>query len=237
MRTREEARRARGYATPFDVDLLGAHDEDALLATLASADAVERTAAVRLLALSGNDHSETLLQMLAKEKSLYTRLEICAALEAGDAACADRMIAYLACIGTNQHQSVPKNVSRKRTYPLPRDLIARALGHMSPDILPQLLDVLHYSSPRQVSEVLDAIGFMVYHHPPLATHANYMRVIAAMCAFASYPVIFWKCLRCLSAFPLDACRECLTAYLAAENDPRLLAEAARSLAMIGQIKT
>ena len=52
------------------------------------------------------------------------------------------MVEYLGQIGNNQHTVLPTNGFNKKSYPLPRDIIARTLAHMKEDILPVLMDVL-----------------------------------------------------------------------------------------------
>lgn len=229
-------RRQRGYATPADIAHFAEQDIPALYRQLHAKDAVARTAAVHLLArrVDRDDPTlvDTLLEMLAKEHRLYTRLEICAALEEGGSATAERMIIYLGHIGDNQHRELPKAPSKKHTYPLPRDIIARSLGRMETGTLPLLLDTLENGQMHQVSEIIDAIGFMTYHHPNLAVTSNYYRIVHALYTHQDAPVIVWKCLTCLSAFPLNDCAEFLIAFMAFEREPLLLEEAQRSLLAI-----
>ena len=40
------------------------------------------------------------------------------------------MVEYLGQIGNNQHKVLPTNGFNKKSYPLPRDIIARTLAHM-----------------------------------------------------------------------------------------------------------
>lgn len=154
LKSDASALRGRGMPDQADLDALRGLDCNALLAELHSASAPRRSAAVRLLAGGGQsvepsstldpNLAETLLNALVKEKALYTRLEMCAALERGDGEVAALMAARLGSIGTNQYRELPgpDQVSKKKSFPLPRDIIARSLGRMNRVALPVLLKVL-----------------------------------------------------------------------------------------------
>ena len=111
------------------------------------------------------------------------------------------MIPYLGRVGKNQHRSLPDKVSAKKSYPLPRDLIARTLAGMDLAVFPLLLDVLDTGDRWKISEALDAVGFMAFYHPSLVSEKNADRVIRLL-KKESDEIIQWKALLCLSAFPV-----------------------------------
>lgn len=105
---------------------------------------------------------------------------------------------------------MPEAVSLKKSYPLPRDIIARSLGKMSIYIFPALIDILKTEDVEKISEVLDAIGFMVFYNSELATLNNATIIYTIITKYEENPLIIWKCILCLSAFPLEESRIILT---------------------------
>ena len=142
-----------------------------------------------------------LISQLKKEKCLYTRIAICEKLQTGNALTASLMVKELGKIGHNQYHVLPKRGSAKKSYPLPRDIIARYLGKMNTVIFPILLEVLDTKDASQISEVLDAIGFMAFYHPFLATKENAEKIYTIFDRYQDNPLLIWKGLTCLSAFP------------------------------------
>lgn len=134
------------------------------------------------------------------ETALYTRLAMTEKLEGGDSSTALRMIDFLGKIGKNQHR-VPIAPSKKKSFPLPRDLMARSLGRMNPELFPILLASAEELPPLKLSELIDAIGYMAFYHPALATAQNYQRLLRIKNSYGNNPLIQWKCLICFSAFP------------------------------------
>lgn len=219
---KELQRRGRGWVEEADLSRYRGLSRSDLIALLASADACERTIAARLLPLDC-DVTHILLEALIHEPALYTRLAITAKLESGGEATARQMIPLLNNIGHNQHRT-PIAPSKKKSYPLPRDLIARSLGRMSPDIFPLLLDSAEQLSPFPLRELIDALGFMAFYHPSVATEAHYQRLLSIKHTHRKDALIPWKMLICFSAFPQSK------AVLLQETV--FLAEAQRSLCLL-----
>lgn len=62
----------------------------------------------------------------------------------------------------NQHRTIPEKVSKK-SYPLPRDIIARTMAKMNPDYFSTILEIINYPEDKEVvAEAIDAIGWMVF---------------------------------------------------------------------------
>ncbi len=114
---------------------------------------------------------------------------------------AEKMAAYLGKIGNNQHRTLPEKVSAKKSFPLPRDIIARSMGKMDIAVFPVLLKVLEQGAFLQICEVLDAIGYMVFYQNALATEEYSRKVIALAQKWEGHEIIRWKLAMCLSAFP------------------------------------
>ena len=166
---------------------------------LHSQDACDRTIAAKLLPLDC-ETTDILLHSLMTETALYTRLAMTEKLEGGDKSTALKMIGFLGKIGKNQHR-VPIAPSKKKSFPLSRDLTARSLGRMNPELFPVLLTSAEELPPLKLSELIDAIGYMAFYHPSLATAQNYQRLLRIKNSYGNNPLIQWKCLICFSAFP------------------------------------
>lgn len=164
MKSTEEQLRKRGKASSDDIEELSSLEVKKRILLLSHETAWIRSAAAISLKKDVEQAADELLQQLEKEKCLYTRIAICETLEAGDQRTAEKMALYLGRIGTNQYKTVPETVSAKKSYPLPRDIIARCMGKMNPCTASVLVAVTEGDDKAKVSEALDAIGFMAFYH-------------------------------------------------------------------------
>lgn len=224
----------RGMASQQEIAAMSNASFEKLLETLHSEDACARSAAAINLKPAVDEAANGLLTQLSKEKCLYTRIAICESLETGGLETAEKMASYLGTIGTNQHKKPPEKVSAKKSFPLPRDIIARAMGKMDPTVFPVIGKLLKGKDTPKISEALDAAGYMVFYHPALATRENASYIIALTKRYADNPLILWKCMLCLSAFPSAESKAVLRKY--AEQECILGMEAKRSLRLLSKGK-
>jgi hypothetical protein len=175
----------------------GSYSDQLML--LKSTQAYERSIAARLLGTSGNpDAVVHLCNALVLEKKLYTKIEICNALSLFGLHSIPALIPLLGAIGSNQHKSVPNNKFGKQSYPLPRDIVARILIRIGPQALPALKEVLENGSELQISEAIDAIGYISYYHDD---QSCFQMIADCYLKFKSKQLIVWKIVRAMSAFP------------------------------------
>lgn len=200
MKSSDSDLRQRGKASKEDLYRYQGCSMDELIVVLQSGEPHFRSAAAANLAKYVNQAAPMLLSCLEHEKTLYTRLAICEALEQGNSDTAKKMTSYLGRIGKNQHNKLPNKVSVKKSFPLPRDLIARTLGRMDASILPVMLEVLSSGTKEQVYEVIDAIGYLIFYHQELATLQNCQNILKIIERYGEDEIILWKTLICLSAF-------------------------------------
>lgn len=229
MKSSEEQLRRRGFADERDYQRLRDFSDEQLLKKMYAGNPSERTAAIALLSELDEERTHRLLTQLAQEKALYTRLAICQRLEKGNVQTAVIMLDYLGKIGSNQYTEIPTEVSKKKSYPLPRDLVARSLGKMTPAIIETLMTALDQLSIYQLSELIDAIGFLIFYHPELATEENCDKIIQLI-EKNDEELIRWKALICLSAFPCSNSKRILEKY--AQRTDFLGKEANRSIIII-----
>lgn len=230
MKSSQEDLQKRGFAAASDIEKLRHAPQRRLLELLRGDCAVTRTAAAHNLCATQAQAADELLKQLALETCLYTKIAICQSLERGNRDTAASMARYLGKIGNNQHTHVPGKVSAKTSFPLPRDVIARALGKMDAAVFPVLLDTLRNGEPAAISEALDAAGYMVFYHPPLATLANAEPIFEIISRRFDNELLLWKAVLCLSAFPLPESRNVLNTFV--REDSTIGREAARSLKLL-----
>ncbi|MFL0250015.1 hypothetical protein ACJDT4_06235 [Clostridium neuense] len=236
MKSTSEQLRKRGMADQFDVDELMDLSYDELIDSINAKSPAKRTAAIRVLYMkfgcSDIKLIQALLERLCVEKSLYTKLEICSVLEKGNAIAAKLMVEYLGKIGSNQYKKLPDRVSKKVSYPLPRDIIARSLARMDKSIFEVLMGVLNLQEKYKIYEVLDAIGFMIFYNRELASLKVFESILGFLKDYSDDYIIVWKSVMCLSAFSykenIDALEEIKRTYV----NHIIKAEAERSIKLI-----
>lgn len=240
IKSSEQDLKKRGYVTKDQISEYAGEKVSILLTMLHATNPCERTIAANNLSALDNRVVDELLNQLSKEKCLYTKIAICETLEKGDQATAAKMTLYLGAIGQNQYIKLPDKVSAKKSYPLPRDIIARSLGKMDSSIFQTLLNVLDTKNIIQIREVLDAIGFMAFYHKELSSGANQNIIYSTMQRYHQDDIIVCKCILCLSAFPSEETKNILEEYVKQKNgltaDHIFVKEAMRSL-QLGQLAT
>lgn len=236
MKSSSEKLKGRGYINNLDLSEYSIFTTEELYHLADSKLAFERTIAFHLLAQKININEKRfvalLLSKLKREKELYTKIEICSILEKGNKDTCRMITEYLGKIGDNQHQEIPETVSKKNSFPLPRDIIARILGRMNPENIEVLLEILKSGDVFQISEDLDAIGFMVFYNRSLETYDNFVCIKEAIEAHKHIPLIVWKGVLCLSAFRLEETRKYLLDLQKDVLNYTIMQEIDRTLGMI-----
>lgn len=231
----EEKLRKRGKFNPEDLIFYQNNSKTQLYRQLHSKTAAERSIAVHLLSKRQIEELELtnrLIQILIKEKSLYTKIEICLALQEGKEETAKLLIPYLGKIGENQHKKLPSRSSRKKSYPLPRDIIARTLAKMDTCISPLLHNELKNNDEHMLSELIDSIGFMTFYNNQLASK-NHFNKLLNLYNKTENILIQWKLILSFSSFPINQSKAKLNSIIKENKHPLLVEEANRSLKIIG----
>ena len=224
----------RGFINEADINNYLHLSYNELLKLIKSPSATERTIAVKLLRNyldSSEEVIDALLLTLIAEKSLYTKIEICKALENASAIMAKKVISYLGRIGCNQHLFLPKNISKKNSYPLPRDIMARTLGKMSIDILPTMLEILEQSDTKIIREVIDAIGYMCFYNTIPNRGFEAKKLLTCLDTYNEDDVIRWKIVMSLSSFQEQNVTDRLEVISQTDDKELIRNEAKRSLAL------
>ena len=226
----------RGIALDDDINMLKNYSLEKLIDCLNDDNAVIRTSAsVNLKHYIYDDNVQNILLMqLSEEKSLYTKIAICETLQCGNIDAAEKMTEYLGIIGNNQYEKLPKKISSKKSYPLPRDIIARTLSKMDISILPALIKILKSSNLIKIYEAIDAFGYICFYNKTLQNEKNLECIIKLMNKYKDDKLLLWKCITCLSAFNLDKSKEILNSFINEDNKDILSLEAKRSLSILNK---
>ena len=227
----------RGYIQENDLFIYRSLGLSELMELLNSISAFERTIAVRLISnlMKDDEHKAVLLcERLSNENKLYTKIELCEALRKMGTSAAKIMCMYLGKIGNNQYKELPAQEFKKKSYPLPRDIISRTLAHMGREILPYLIEVLKSKDTQAIREGIDAIGFICFYDSidyPLEHLANCFNINN------DDMIIRWKVARALGYFNSVDSTDLLVRIHNFDGEERIKKEAQRSLKIIQQRKT
>lgn len=225
----------KGLPLEEDVILLKDKSLEELIYCLNDNDASVRTSAAVNLKPYSDKAADYLLICLSEEDSLYTKIAICETLEAGNIDTARKMTEYLGKIGNNQYKKLPKKVSLKKSYPLPRDIIARTLAKMNADVLPALIEVLQSDDLIKIYEAADAFGYMCFYNETLQNEKNLEYIINIINKYKDDKLLIWKSLTCLSAFNFLKSRDILNSFINEySNEDILFLEAQRSLNILNR---
>ncbi|WP_042348436.1 hypothetical protein [Bacillus massiliigorillae] len=235
MKSSDSQLQSRGMITSEGLLQYSNHTKIELLGMLKSKEACRRTIAVKILSEKyalNDDLIRSFLHTLKQEKKLYTKIALCDALSKGDVQSAKIMVEYLGGINNNQHTALPTKGFNKKSYPLPRDIIARTLANMKEDILPVLMDVLKTNNIFAIREVIDAIGFICFYNNLHSDNQIIDGLIVCLRNYHNDDIIRWKLVRAFESFNDISMVKILMEI--EENDSQLIIrnEAKRSLTII-----
>lgn len=236
MKSQMSQLRSRGFLSDEDVAASNHLSTVDLTRQLDSDDAVERSAAIRLLsktAQSDSSINRSFAERLQRETKLYTKIELCEALQSGGEETAHLLVPLLGAIGRNQHKQPSLDAFKKSSYPLPRDIVARILARMDPRILPTLTSVIHDGPRVQVVEAIDAVGFMCFYSSATATDqfAALRELINSLHDSPNDELMQWKIVRAFESFNHPDSLSILREIIGDCAIPAIRQEAQRSITM------
>jgi hypothetical protein len=172
--------------------------------------------------------------LLKTEKKLYTRIALCECLAAFGEHSLEALVPLIGRIGHNQHKCVANVDLGKKSYPLPRDIVARIIIRMGPMALPRLEKAMDVDDNPVLSEIIDIIGHIAYHAGDYRLEDR----LVSLYDRNRDELIAWKLIRAFGAFPSETAQTILEGVL---NDTaqqaELRIEAQRSLSRLRQRKS
>ena len=139
----------------------------------------------------------TLCAAVEVEKALYSKIAISNALVNMGEVAIIPLINLLGVIGTNQHKKLPAKPFNKKSYPLPRDIAARALVRMGYSVLNELELIFKIGRITQVSEAIDVYGHICFNSEKTRSPSS---LLECYIKYNQNDVVIWKLLRAFSAF-------------------------------------
>ena len=221
----------RGEISGDFVSRFSARTDRDLILQLNSDRIQERTAAAVILGKRRCIQAIVpLCESLGKEKALYTRIGISAALGLIGQPAIPHLIELLGKIGTNQYRGLPQQGFYKKNYPLPRDLAARTLIKIDLPALKELQKVSLQMERERLLEAIDAMGYIAFYYKESSSEAVLLKTYDK---YSTDPLIIWKLLRAFQGFSSIKVQGILEAVVLENPNPALRWEAIRSLGQLG----
>jgi len=200
---------------------------------LKSPSPAERTAAARVLSNHKTDECALILsQALIRETKLYSKISISESLGSLGIISLKYLLPLLGKIGTNQHKTIPEEKFRKKSFPLPRDIVSRTITKIGEDALAPLEEFIMSENDSAVSEALDAYGFIIFYGGNKRDSSFLLRIYGK----TQNLLIKWKIIRALESFADNETVNILENVLKDQTCIILHKEAERSLTQIRRIK-
>lgn len=198
MKSKQEQLLSRGYLVEGVESEYLDKSFDEKIELLQSKIPIDRTLRARLLANSKNCKTiDYLINALKVEKKLYPKIEISNSLVSCGQQSIKPLIEILGKVGTNQHTRVPDKEFNKDSYPLPRDIASRTLIRFGHDALNELAKVLLDNDEKQLSEAIDAVGFICFYD---CKQEIYKILQSCFSKNSQSDLIRWKIIRAMSGF-------------------------------------
>ena len=228
MKSKQEQLASRGYLAVNSESGYLDKSFDEIIKFLQSDTPTDRTLGARLIVNSKNDKTvDFLINALAFEEKLYTKIEICNSLISCGQDSIKPLIKILGQVGTNQYKKVPQKEFKKYNYPLPRDIVSRTLVRFGHDALNELEKVLLSDDEKQLSEAVDAVGFICFYN---GKKGMYKKLQNCFSKNSQNDLIIWKIVRAMSGFPES--EDFLREQKQKNHHDRLQKEIERSLMLI-----
>ena len=233
MKSSNQQLKSRGYISQSEIEHFSTQSTTEILTMLQSSNPSQRSIAAKALATHEDPQTvDMLIEALKKEEKLYSKIALSDALGTMGETAAVKLVSLLGEIGSNQYQQLPDKPFLKKNYPLPRDIIARTLIKIGIPALPYLIEVLHQNNPTRILEAIDAIGYISFYSGNPDAENELLNLLQQN----EDPLVVWKVVRALQAFPGLKVENTLKKYCQSTNLPQHRWEAERSLNQINRLK-
>jgi hypothetical protein len=235
MKSSDIALKNRGFLSESEYNELKSTLCDDLGKYLHSSDAIVRTFSVRKIGeTNGIAYINEICGLLKIENKLYTKIEICNYLANIGEPSIPYLIPLLGRIGNNQHKEIGNFDLGKKSFPLPRDIVARILIRIGPIVFQYLEPQFLNQNIQQLSEAIDVVG----HIPSTSGDSSMENILFGLIGQDCQDLIRWKLIRSFQAFDTTRVIEALEKILSNQNENSIMRnEAKRSLGRIRMKKS
>lgn len=195
----------------------------------------ERTFAIRVIRKKKDEsYVICMIDILQKENKLYTKIELCKCLAEFSSISIPFLIPFLGRMGKNQHKKICLVDINKKTYPLPRDIVARILANIGSPALPYLREILLSENRIAICEAIDAIGHIAFGTNDYSLENELVQLYFRK---KDDDLIKWNLIRCFQSFEsIDILKILNKVAESDETEHVFRIEAQRSLSRIGSRK-
>jgi hypothetical protein len=231
MKSNVEQLKGRGYLFDDDIIMYKNYSEDDLVKLLYSKEAYKRTIAVKLLSqYSKEEYIQLFCETLKNENKLYTKLELCNALENYNIKAIPYLTPLLGPIGKNQHKKIEIVDIHKKSYPLPRDIIGRILIRIGPRVFPELKKILLENKNHvQIYETIDIIGHITWNYKDYSLENTLVEYYKKQ---KDNEFMEWKIIRAFQSFKSNEIKILLENIIKTHKNKIIIEEAKRSIKRI-----
>jgi HEAT repeat protein len=219
----------RGYANDDKIESYSSCNHHELIQLLKNGKAVERTIAAKILGNKKKIESlRYLCESLKTEKKLYVKIALCEAIEQYGKKSLTYLKPLIGVIGNNQHTQIKIVDIKKKSFPLPRDIVARIIIRIGCEALPFLEEILEQGTYKQKLEAIDAIGHIAFTSHDNRSDKLLIRIYTQNKADV---LVKWKIVRAFQSFNSEA----IIKILKTEEESKIMElkkEARRSLLQI-----
>ena len=188
----------------------------------------ERTAGYRYIKMFPDvNFLEALCIILENEKPLYSKIELCECIEQFGVSAIEYLDPLIGTIGKNQHKTISSCDLKKKSFPLPRDIVARIIIRLGSEVLYYYKNNLDKYNTRQLSEIIDIIGHITSTSKNEIMESDLLHLFET----TSDKLITWKLIKSFQSFTSQKIIEILLCECK-NSDGVISSEAERSLKRI-----
>ncbi len=186
----------------------------------------ERTAAIKIITQRSDIKFISLLsEKLFIEKKLYTKLALCECLAGYGFKAIPYLMPMLGKIGNNQHKAIGLLDNGKKSFPLPRDIVARILIRIGPIVFKEIRKIIATGNRDQILEAIDVVGHVTWNFQDYSCEG----ILIGLLEKSGEDILMqWKIIRAFQSFKSIKIINILEKVTQGNNDV-LVSEAKRSL--------
>jgi hypothetical protein len=233
MKSTKEQLENRGFITDGSIKEYKFKTNHELNELLKNKNAVMRSIAAKIMGERKEPDSLPLLcKALKNETKLYTKIAICEAIECYGITALDYLLPLFGKIGNNRHKKIDVIDIKKKSFPLPRDIIARIIIRIGPSALPFLENTIENGNYEQMIEALDAVGHIAFYH----SDCRSLPLLLNLFKKSSDEFLKWKLIRTFQSFNGEKLESILDEIIRTSQNRIFIEEAKRSLERINKRK-